>query len=154
MGRRAVYGGVPVTAVALLDQANARALVRRRLDSRAWWAIPFVSTAASRFSVELESRYFAGPAGGDFEAMLLSFGGVLMPVTFAAKRRVGIHKLADLMVEFGGRDDAKTLRRELAAQDVLVVTDGSEPAEIARVAAILERWNLWLFPERRRNWWN
>lgn len=141
-------------AATLLHGTDARALMRQRIDCRAYWIIPFVGLTAAAFSATLEECRYSGAAASDFEAMLVAFGGRVLPVAFAKKARVGPRALARLMVQAGAGADAATLGRDLLEHDVLVIPDDTSAAERARVQAILLDWNAWLYPGSIKNWWN
>jgi len=101
--------------IRLLSEDEGRDRIRDLIASGDWWVFPALSETALCLCAEVERRHYAGEANADFVVM---FGPGLMSVAFARKRRMSAVQLARVI--------EMPIEDALAAQDILVATDGPD----------------------------
>lgn len=111
-------------SIALMDEAEARAMVREKVKSREWWVLPWVSGIAGDVSTRIEERYYTGKASADCEVMSLGIPGCFA-VSFFRKRRMSPKQAAKIM-----NAPAELLER----QDIFIALDRDDDDEGQRAS--------------------
>jgi len=126
----------------LMLEDDARDRIRRYVESREWWILPYLNRRAGPVITTIEERHYVGAANADFH-VLVGGGGPIMGVAFAHKRRMSARQFARILKEAGDPRKITDLTKFCKTQDVLVVLE-EEDQERGIVAAFL--FNAWLYP--------
>jgi hypothetical protein len=126
-------------AVRLLTDTQTRGFIRGLVESRQWWILPWMNQSAAELSMEIERRFYASKAEGDFVAFLGP-----APITAARKCRMSREQLADLLAELCTAQGwtSEQWREAIAEHDILVTV--GEADSDSETLAHLMAWHDWL----------
>lgn len=126
--------------VMLFDGDDARAFIREKVDSKAWWILPSLGKHADWLISEIEKRFYTGAANADFELLMGIPTSGVFSVFFAHKRRLSPKALARFMVTSGAAIDEAAYREALTTQDVLCIAGPEDTDAPYRMLA----WHEWV----------
>ena len=125
----------------VLDEAEVRALIHGKIDSREWWILPWLDGRSAALSQRIEETFYAGDASPDFE--LVAGGSVpgVLALAFAQKRRMTARQLARLLIRNSANhlgSDVAHLTRQLHEHDVVISCEDRQTAEMRM--AVFQAW--------------
>ena len=124
--------------VTRLTEDEVRSLLWQHLNSRRYWAIPWVSERSGAFCEELERRFYHGTASADFSLVLCPSNAGVFAVALAHKRRLAPSRLARVMRAYRLAVD----RKRLTERDILLVANQGPDMETATLRALT--WHGWM----------
>jgi hypothetical protein len=120
--------GEPAVRVAAIHRIDLKHLIGR-FTSGAWWLLVATSSQAAVLLEEIERRFYAGSANGDFELAIIpsQLGCPMAIVVSACKRRLPARRLLCILARFMRPEEVAVARGGLAAWRDVLVLDAEGP---------------------------
>lgn len=124
----------------LLDENEAKQIIKAYVESRNYWIVPWVTPEAARFSEAFEQRFYSGRKNRDFNLMMGRFlpGGVM---AFGHKKHVTAQQICDFVGEKTGIDLPPS---EDASRDFLIIVPPEETPQIVEIVMLMDSFDHWL----------
>lgn len=131
--------------IAFLTTEELGRHIWRYLDSREWWAIPWVSEQSVWLCQQIEARHYPGAANADFVLMTCPPESGATAIAFARKERMPAAALLQVM---HSREASELTPDDLKDRDVILATDSGNPEAESITIALVHIWQSWLMRVR------